>query len=65
MQDRSLCARLKRYSRKCISERLDPDFADAVEEAVSIIDSMADCSIIIDPPFNWCGEEPIGEYDVL
>mgnify|MGYP003291450199 CR=1 FL=1 len=28
-----LLKRLNRYSRQCLTERTDPDFADAVEEA--------------------------------
>lgn len=40
MRDRDLCDRLKRYSTKCLAERLDPDFADAVKEAIEIIHFM-------------------------
>lgn len=34
-----LIARLLRYSRNCIAYRLDPDFADAVGEAVKALGS--------------------------
>lgn len=40
MQYDRLCDRLKRYSARCIKDRLDPDFADAVKEAVSTIDEL-------------------------
>ena len=40
MRDRDLCDHLKRYSSKCIADRLDPDFAEAVQEAIEVISFM-------------------------
>ena len=37
MRKKALCDRLTRYSFKCVEERLDSDFADAVCEAVCIL----------------------------
>ena len=36
MRNDDLCERLKRYSTKCLAERLDPDFAEAVREAADV-----------------------------
>ena len=36
-----LTIRLRRYSRACLAERLDPDFADAVREAVEAIEKLS------------------------
>lgn len=35
-----LIARLLRYSRNCIASRLDPDFADAIGEAIKTIGEL-------------------------
>lgn len=35
-----LSGRLRRYSEKCVSERLDEDFAKAVQEAADIIEEI-------------------------
>lgn len=40
MRNNDLCERLKRYSTKCLAERLDPDFADAVKEAADEIEEL-------------------------
>ena len=40
MADQALIDRLKRYSKKCLTERTDGDFADAVWEAVEVIDGL-------------------------
>lgn len=42
MHDRSLITRLKRYGIHCISHALDPDFAEAVHDAIDIIESLTD-----------------------
>lgn len=39
MNENPISKRLRRYSRKCITERLDPDFADAVVEAAKMLDT--------------------------
>ena len=40
MAEQALLDRLKRYSKKCLTERTDGDFADAVWEAVEVIDGL-------------------------
>lgn len=40
MAEQALIDRLKRYSKKCLTERTDGDFADAVWEAVEVIDGL-------------------------
>lgn len=32
--------RLKRYSEQCIAERLDPDFAEGVIDAIVILETI-------------------------
>lgn len=40
MADQALLDRLKRYSKNCLKECTDGDFADAVWEAVEVIDGL-------------------------
>ena len=40
MAEQALIDRLKRYSIKCLTERTDGDFAEAVWEAVEVIDGL-------------------------
>ena len=40
MADKALLDRLKRYSKKCLTERTDGDFAEAVWESVEVIDGL-------------------------
>lgn len=40
MADHALLDRLKRYSMKCLTERTDGDFAEAVWESVEVIDGL-------------------------
>lgn len=35
-----LSGRLRRYSEKCVSDRLDEDYAKAVQEAANIIENI-------------------------
>lgn len=42
MKDKSVITRLKRYSTHAIGHALDEDFAEAVHDAVKIIDSLVD-----------------------
>lgn len=42
MQDKSLLGRLKRYSKERIANSIDKDFADAVYDAIDMIDSLID-----------------------
>ena len=35
-----LSGRLRRYSEKCVSDRLDEDFAKAVQEAADLIEEI-------------------------
>lgn len=35
-----LLKRLNRYTRQCLTERTDPDFADAVQRAICVIEEM-------------------------
>lgn len=55
----SLTNRLLRYSKKCLSEKLDPDFADAVFEANKIINELSVHGKWIPRilPFNHVGNE--------
>ena len=38
--DNQLINRLSRYSQKCLTDRLDPDFALAVQEAVQLLKAL-------------------------
>lgn len=49
-----LCDRLKRYSPKCLSDRLDSDFAEAVQEAVEVLKDAKSG--------EWINTMPIVEY---
>lgn len=40
MAEQALLDRLKRYSKNCLKECTDGDFADAVWEAVEVIDGL-------------------------
>lgn len=35
-----LIKRLRRYSQKCITDRLDPDFASAIQEVVQLLEAQ-------------------------
>lgn len=38
--DNQLINRLSRYSQKCLTDRLDPNFASAVQEAVQLLKAL-------------------------
>ena len=38
-----LINRLSRYGHHCIAHELDPDFADAVQEAIAKLKDLKDC----------------------
>lgn len=40
MAEQALLDRLKRYSKHCLTQHTDPDFAEAVYEAVDVIDGL-------------------------
>lgn len=40
MAEQALIDRLKRYSKHCLTQHTDPDFAEAVYEAVDVIDGL-------------------------
>lgn len=60
----TLFERLQRYSEKCIAERLDGDFAKAVQEAAEEIDdiSIKRCYYCGEKTVGWIGDGTFEEY---
>ena len=60
----TLIERLQKYSSKCVTERLDEDFANAVQEAAGELDdwSIKRCYYCGEKAVGWIGDGTFEEY---